>query len=113
MAQRGLAGLYYRKSFGLQEYLKLAFKWYLEAAAQKDAESIRWVGSCYEDGTGVAQDSTEALEWYAAAARLGDEVAEYYLKEKTNFFRERAKKLTCVTTPASLSAGLTTPSPIQ
>ncbi len=105
-AQRALAGFYYRKSFGFEEYLKLAFEWYMEAAVQKDAESMRWVGSCYEDGTGVKENRTEALEWYTAAARLGDEVAEYYLEEKKRFFWDRAVTLASSIIPTSLPNNL-------
>ena len=53
--------------------LRLWRKW----AANNDAEAMRMIAECYEDGIGVERDRQKALEWYHKAAELNDAVAMY------------------------------------
>ena len=57
-----------------------AFKFYLEAAEKGSDDGMFFVGSCYENGTGVEKNFDEALKWYNKAAAAGNEIAEEYLE---------------------------------
>ena len=48
-----------------------AVKWYRKAAEQGYALAQYYLGSCYEEGQGVAQDDVEAVKWYRMAAEQG------------------------------------------
>lgn len=49
------------------------------AAAKGDRHARQLLASCYEDGLGVAPDSTKALKLFSALAAEGDLDSEYYL----------------------------------
>ena len=46
--------------------------WYTKAAEQGHARAQCNLGTCYQDGEGVAQDSCKAVEWYTKAAAQDD-----------------------------------------
>ena len=54
-------------------------RWFQLAADQGDAQAQCNLGVMYQDGTGVPQDSTEAVRWYRLAADQGDVHAQYSL----------------------------------
>ncbi len=54
---------------------KTAFKFYMKAAEQGHAEAQGMVGFCYERGAGVPHNLTQAIVWYAKAAKQGDELS--------------------------------------
>ena len=62
-------GRCYDKGHGTKENDKLAFEWYLKAAAQDYAKAQYEVGKCYKNGEGVEKDRRKAVEWFAKAAR--------------------------------------------
>ena len=45
------------------------------AAEQGDTASEFWLANCYDNGTGTAPDPVQAMRWYRAASRHGDETA--------------------------------------
>jgi len=45
---------------------------YKKAAGQGNATAQYNLGTCYEDGNGVAKDNTQAADWYRKAADQGD-----------------------------------------
>ena len=45
--------------------------WYRKAAEQGLARAQCNLGICYDDGTGVPQDTAQAAAWYRKAAEQG------------------------------------------
>ena len=62
-------GRMYEKGWGgvPRDYAE-AVKWHRRAALQGNAKAIYRLGLMYERGTGIAQDTSQALEWYRKAA---------------------------------------------
>ena len=54
-------------SYGKRVSLKLAAKWYLEAAKQGNASAQQAIGELYEFGEGVQPDHVKALDWIRKA----------------------------------------------
>ncbi|MBE6074259.1 MAG: hypothetical protein E7202_06980 [Selenomonas ruminantium] len=50
-----------------------------QAAEQGDAEAQLWLGFCYEEGCGIAQDAKKAVDCYKRAARVGLARAQFEL----------------------------------
>lgn len=61
-----------------QEYADAA-KWFAKAARQGMSEAQFALGTCYDEGLGVAQDEEEAAKWYRKAADQGNAQAQYNL----------------------------------
>ena len=57
-------GLKYTNGEGIPRDDKVAFKWFLLAAENGHAEAQFILGSMYEQGIGVKQDSVQAQMWY-------------------------------------------------
>ena len=53
-----------------------AFELFERAATKGDTAAMVNVGTCFERGEGVAQDTAKAFQWYSRAAENGDAVAE-------------------------------------
>lgn len=51
----------------------------LELAKQGDVAAQNNLGDMFKDGRGVAQNDTEAMQWYRRAAEQGDAEAQYNL----------------------------------
>jgi len=52
----------------------------MRAAAQAgDAQAQCYLGVCYQNGQGVAQDYHEAVKWFRRSAEQNDPVAQCYL----------------------------------
>lgn len=64
----------------LQKNEDEAFKWYLKAAEQGDAEAQFRVGCAYDLGEGVAENKTKALNWYTKAAEQGQPDARFKVR---------------------------------
>lgn len=47
------------------------------SAERNHPEAQYWIGICYTNGFGVAQDSKQAFEWYKKAANQGNTEAQY------------------------------------
>ena len=62
-----------------QDYNK-AFKWWLLAAKQGNADAQYGLGLCYKNGSGVDKDLSEAFKWYSKAAKQGHAGAKDRLK---------------------------------
>jgi len=61
-----------------QDYGK-AFRYFTAACAKGDPKSCRWVGVCYEEGTGVAQDDAKAAQFYGLGIEYRDATSHYLL----------------------------------
>ncbi len=61
-------------------------KWYRKAAAQGDAEGQIKLGSLYENGRGVPQDSMEAMRLYRVAAERGSLAARENLERLESLY---------------------------
>ncbi|MCF7734476.1 MAG: hypothetical protein K9N23_22525 [Akkermansiaceae bacterium] len=55
------------------------FEEYKAKAETGDAAAQIALGDCYLDGTGVAKNETEAVEWFRKAAAQGDAIAQFKL----------------------------------
>ena len=55
-----------------EKKFKSAVSWLSKAAAQNDSFAQYQLALCYEEGTGVEQNTETAIEWYEKAAALGD-----------------------------------------
>ena len=75
---------YSHGSVGMSDcYRKIAVLWYIKAAEQGHIEARFKLGLCYEEGSGVFCDKTEAIKWYKKAADQGSHYAlQNYLKLK-------------------------------
>ncbi|MEI6195263.1 MAG: tetratricopeptide repeat protein, partial [Verrucomicrobiota bacterium] len=52
----------------------------MRAAAQEgDAQAQCYLGVCFQNGQGVAQDYNEAVKWFRRSAEQNDPVAQCYL----------------------------------
>ena len=51
----------------------------LQAAEQGNAKAQLYLGWMYDNGQGVRQDYTQAVQWYRKAAEQGDAEAQYNL----------------------------------
>ena len=56
--------------------MEKTFEQYQKAAEQGDAGAQNNLANCYETGTGVAKDATQAVYWYKKAAEQGDPEAQ-------------------------------------
>jgi hypothetical protein len=54
-------------------------RWYKLAASRNDANAQVFLGYMYQNGEGVLQDYTEAINWYRLAAKQGVADAQYNL----------------------------------
>ena len=50
-----------------------------QAAEEGDPQAQCYLGVCFQNGQGVAQDNQEAVKWYRRAAEQDDPVAQCYL----------------------------------
>ena len=50
-----------------------------QAAEEGDPQAQCYMGVCYQNGQGVAQDYQEAVKWFRRAADQDDPVAQCYL----------------------------------
>ena len=50
-----------------------------QAAEEGDPQAQCYLGVCYQNGQGVAQDYSEAVRWFRRAAEQNDAVAQCYL----------------------------------
>lgn len=64
---------------GHEVNVKLAFQNYMKAAINKINEACYMVGLCYLNGTGINQDSTQAVAWFTEAAKYAHAYSQYYL----------------------------------
>lgn len=55
---------YYRGN-GTTKNLTQAVVWYQRAAEQGDAEAMRHLARCYENGEGVEKDPAQASYWFS------------------------------------------------
>lgn len=72
-------GRCYDKGYGVREDDKLAFSWYMKAAAQGHAKSQYQVGKCYKNGEGVTKDRTKAFQYFEKAAKQDNADAQLAL----------------------------------
>jgi uncharacterized protein len=60
---------------GVEDYQRgdyaAAYQEFLSAAEQGDGQAAHALGFLYLTGRGVAQDNTQAIEWYRKGAALG------------------------------------------
>jgi uncharacterized protein len=71
-AQASLGWIYREGYGGISKNLKVAFDWYMKAAAQSYANAEASVGYLYREGLGVERDYEKSLEFYRKAAQKGD-----------------------------------------
>jgi len=64
---------------GVAKDEEAAWRWFMVAARDGDAQAMNMVGRCYENGFGVTADFARAAVWYERAARAGDAWAQYNL----------------------------------
>ena len=64
---------------GIAQNKREAFKWFLKAAEQGNAEAQYFVGNCYSNGDGITENKKEAAKWYRKAAEQGDTKSQYLL----------------------------------
>ena len=53
-----------------------AVKWFQKAADQGHIKAQRYLGNCYQNGSGVIKDSRRAVDWYRKAAEQEDAQAQ-------------------------------------
>ena len=70
-AQKFLGSLFYFGNYGVKPDGPRALYWF-ERASEEDAEAMRMLGLCYEEGKGCAVDLYKAGSWYRQAANEGD-----------------------------------------
>lgn len=87
--QRLLAGCFFRGVGGASQNKKNAVCWYRKAAEAGDAEAMRFLGDCFFEGWGVAQDRQKAIDWYRKAVEGGDVAARSLLAAAENEARPR------------------------
>lgn len=90
-------GRCYDKGYGVREDDKLAFSWYMKAAAQGHAKSQYQVGKCYKNGEGVEKNRVKAFQYFEKAAKQDNGKAQLalgkcYLKGK-GVAADRAKAI--------------------
>ena len=56
-------------------------KWYRKSAEQGNATAHYNLGLCYDKGSGVTKDYSEAVKWYKKAAEQGDVDAQRELNQ--------------------------------
>jgi len=78
-AAHRLVGWYRGGKEGLFQSPGLAFRWEMRAAERGHVEAQSWVGSSYDEGTGVEVDFEAAATWFEKAAEQGDIYAQYNL----------------------------------
>lgn len=83
-------GMYY---FDMHDYAK-AYYWFNKAAELNNKAAINMLGRCYEDGFGVAKDTSVAKKYYLKAAKMGMTVAKrnlgiLYWSEDNDEFQAR------------------------
>lgn len=80
-------GQCYEYGWGVEKNKSQAMEWYRkveeEAKEQGEPDSLYFIGSDYENGTGIREivDKSKAIYWYQKAADLGDEDAKKRLRE--------------------------------
>ena len=70
----GYLGRIYLSNYAQKNH-EQAFIHFKAAAEQGDTASEFWLANCYDNGTGTAPDPVQAMRWYRAASRHGDETA--------------------------------------
>lgn len=68
-------GLMYLNGEGVDKDPQQAFAAFSRASA-KDITGQYWLGHCYENGIGTAQDMAQAVYWYQKSAQRGDHVSQ-------------------------------------
>ena len=68
-------GLMYLNGNGTDKNPQQAFAAFKRASA-KDITGQYWLGHCYENGIGTAQDMAQAVYWYQKSAQRGDHVSQ-------------------------------------
>ena len=68
-------GLMYLNGEGVDKDPQQAFAAFSRASA-KDITGQYWLGYCYENGIGTAQDMAQAVYWYQKSAQRGDHVSQ-------------------------------------
>jgi TPR repeat protein len=67
------------KWLGVEKNPELAISYFRKAAKQKNPQSMRHLGFCFQREMGVTKDATMAVEWFKRAALLGDRIALFNL----------------------------------
>ena len=57
--------------------------WFNLAANQNHADAMNWLGRCYMQGQGVAQDENVGVMWIAKAAALGHAISQAQMRSIT------------------------------
>ena len=73
-AQFEVGSFYFRTT----NYIEAA-EWYQKSANQGLAIAQSQLGTCYENGCGVQQNSEQAVKWFTRAAKQGDKVGQAML----------------------------------
>lgn len=60
---------------------KNAIYWLELAAKQKNSDAMHWLGRCYIEGRGTAQDENIGLMWLARAASQGHYISHTMMRE--------------------------------
>lgn len=81
-AQFMMGQLYGTGKPGVERNDRIAFDWYQKAALDGEGylESVYYMGICYQNGRGVAQNTAEAKKWYKKAADRGHKDANAKLR---------------------------------
>src|SRR5262249_2832452 len=66
---------------GMVEDMKLAAKYYREAAEAGDPKGQMNLGRLYFEGSGVDKDQVEAYKWFYIANLSGEGTANHYLQQ--------------------------------
>ncbi len=72
-----LLGRCYENGLGVPQDLATAFKWYMLAAEQNDAEAQTLVAYMLRSGAGVPRDTSGYLQWMQRAAQSGYAEAQF------------------------------------
>ena len=67
----------YNTGEGVVKNKEEAFKWFMKAAEQGDAEAQYTVGAMYNTGEGVVKNKEEGFKWLMKAAEEGDKNAQF------------------------------------
>lgn len=65
---------------------RAAIYWLELAAKQEYTDAMHWLGRCYIDGNGVAQDNNLGLMWLAKAASQGHVISQSLMNAITSKF---------------------------
>ena len=74
---------------GVEKCDEMAVFWFKKSAEQGNAFAQYLLGSCLENGQGIAQDLDEAVLWYEKAAAQGHEGAMEKIEGEETKKREK------------------------